>query len=368
MVRSPTINVPPNISVRLTPTSEEACLRHGVNPEALRERRFESFSDYDGDEEIQHMRHEAYAQRRTDLMSIVSAEKRDILARNFGDPQKHADESQLSPATTSSSVSGGSKAMPKQSLTPGKIVETQISEGNSLIRQEQRRLEKVKLRQEKEVRQVLDVEQKTEALQKKKREREEREAKEQEARRKQREKSAKEFAEEKRQKELGRKAVEDADEMVRRRIELANFERQKVLLAERERERQLQQKKAQVVEQERREKLDDQKREKEERAKVEKMRVEQKLEIRQKKEREKQKKLELKRQQDREAVAERRKTAAERIAQNQEAAAKFEAQRKVSVARCKYIVSVPTKNQPLTSKITEWCTPLGRDREQHAKT
>lgn len=70
-------SISPGLSnIVLTPMSSEVCLRHGINPEALKSRDFESFyKNNQADIRIQRMRYETYERRRHDLMRIASEEK-----------------------------------------------------------------------------------------------------------------------------------------------------------------------------------------------------------------------------------------------------------------------------------------------------
>jgi hypothetical protein len=66
---------PPPAHVVLTPRSAEACLKHGINPEILRIRDLDSFWEAGLDPAIQRMRHEAYSQRRHEMMRLCRMER-----------------------------------------------------------------------------------------------------------------------------------------------------------------------------------------------------------------------------------------------------------------------------------------------------
>ncbi len=70
---------PPPARIVLTPRSAEACLRHGVNPETLRIRPLDSFTEQGLDPVIQRMRHEAYTQRRFEMMRLVRGERKKLV-------------------------------------------------------------------------------------------------------------------------------------------------------------------------------------------------------------------------------------------------------------------------------------------------
>jgi hypothetical protein len=65
----------PPARVTLTPRSAEACLKHGINPEMLRIRDLDSFWEPGIDPAIQRMRHEAYSQRRHEMMRLCRVER-----------------------------------------------------------------------------------------------------------------------------------------------------------------------------------------------------------------------------------------------------------------------------------------------------
>ena len=125
---------PPLAKVLLTPRSAEACLRLGVNPETLKIRDIDSFWAPNQDPSVQRLKHEAYIQRRFDLMKQCRLERRKI-----------ANES-----------SSPLKDLRKESAIQAAI-RLQEEQSSTLIKLEQQRLEKLKLKQEKELEQMIQV-------------------------------------------------------------------------------------------------------------------------------------------------------------------------------------------------------------------
>lgn len=125
---------PPLVRVVLTPRSAEVCLKLGVNPETLKIRDIDSFWAPSQDATIQRMKHEAYIQRRFDLMKHCRTERRKLM---------HESLSPVKDVRKDSAIESAFLAQQEQSST--------------LIRLEQQRLEKLKLKQEKELEQMIQV-------------------------------------------------------------------------------------------------------------------------------------------------------------------------------------------------------------------
>lgn len=104
-VQASGLNPPPARTV-LTPRSAEACLKHGINPEILRIRDLESFFDVTVDPAVQRMRHEAYSQRRHEMMALVRTERKKIV---------------------NAEVKAGMTSGETEGLTPGAIIAAQVS-------------------------------------------------------------------------------------------------------------------------------------------------------------------------------------------------------------------------------------------------
>jgi len=314
-IETPSISAPIQSTIQLTPTSSEACLRHGVVPEILQNREFHSFFENGVDCEIQQLRCDAYAQRRQELMKLVIEEREKIRKRI-------AEKSKIDTTDPISSIISPCKT------NTGSL---QLDEANSLFLKEQQLLEKIKIRQKKDLMQVLQFESKMEQLQREARERLEREALEAAQRSKEREIRAKKAAEIKRQQDLRRKAEEEAAEELRRRLAQEMIERTNKLLREREREEKEIQRHALLAEQERKEKLEMQRINRERKAELERMEMEQRMQERAQKELENKEKMEKKRQQNLEDFANHRRQVAARIARNQKVAKSLEEKKKVRI-------------------------------------
>ncbi|DBA05304.1 TPA: hypothetical protein N0F65_007466 [Lagenidium giganteum] len=239
-VRSSGLN-PPAEHIVLTPRSAEACLRCGVNPETLKIRDLDSFYDPEITPAVQRMRHEAYSMRRHEEMKAVRAEKKKIVAAEEEDSPKS-----LSPSPKKKNASAHS--------TPEK------NDASSMLEIERKRLEKVRLRQERELEQMLEFEMKMSKIQQDANEKLERERRLHEQRERERVKRQQELAEEKRMREIKKKAQMDVEE-----------ERRKVLAAEMAaRDRELAEQKAK---QERLRRIEARQREEERKAKAEEHRL-----------------------------------------------------------------------------------------------
>jgi len=284
-------------------------------PEILQNREFHSFFENGVDCEIQQLRCDAYAQRRQELMKLVIEEREKIRKRI-------AEKSKIDTTDPISSIISPCKT------NTGSL---QLDEANSLFLKEQQLLEKIKIRQKKDLMQVLQFESKMEQLQREAKERLEREALEAAQRSKEREIRAKKAAEIKRQQDLRRKAEEEAAEELRRRLAQEMIERTNKLLREREREEKEIQRHALLAEQERKEKLEMQRINRERKAELERMEMEQRMQERAQKELENKEKMEKKRQQNLEDFANHRRQVAARIARNQKVAKSLEEKKKVRI-------------------------------------
>ena len=92
--KSADLNPPPS-KIVLTPRSAEACLRHGLNPEILRIRPLDSFDVKGVDPTVQRLRHETYTQRRFEMMRLVRAERKRLVAQEARDADLAAQLSAL---------------------------------------------------------------------------------------------------------------------------------------------------------------------------------------------------------------------------------------------------------------------------------
>lgn len=119
--------------VVLTPRSAEVCLKLGVNPEVLKIRDIDSFWEPDIDPSVQRMRHEAYVQRRYEVMRQCRLEWKKMSNAEFD----------VTPTTVG--------------LSPDKILKQQEEQNATIIEMEKKRIEKMKQRQERELEQMLQV-------------------------------------------------------------------------------------------------------------------------------------------------------------------------------------------------------------------
>lgn len=233
-VRSSGLN-PPQEHIVLTPRSAEACLRCGVNPETLKIRDLESFYDTDVSPAVQRMRHEAYSMRRHEEMKAVRVEKKKLVEAEdaaAGSPssrhrQHHVSSSPPPPAGQYYHHHHGK--MPHDKTT--KAVHTTPEKPDlklTLVEVEMKRLEKMKLRQERELEQMLDFEIKMSKIQQDASEKVDRERRLNEQRERERMRFAQEMAEEKRQREIKKKAQLDAEEERRKLVaaEMAQKDRE----------------------------------------------------------------------------------------------------------------------------------------------
>jgi len=214
-VQASGLNPPPARTV-LTPRSAESCLKHGINPEILRIRDLESFYDPNVDPAIQRMRHEAYSQRRHEMMGLVRTERKKIM------------NAEMKAGMASSG--GGDSA----GLTPGAIIAAQAKANATFVENEEKRMLKMKKRQEKEIEQMLQFEMKMSGIAEEREKRAEKEQQKEEQRKREKVKRGKLVAEERRLKDLRRKAMEDAEEEMRQQQAKAAYLKEKAVQGERE--------------------------------------------------------------------------------------------------------------------------------------
>jgi hypothetical protein len=213
-VNSSTNNTASLKPVLLTPRSAELCLKLGLNPEVLKIRDIDSFWEGGIDPAIQRMRHEAYVQRRHDLMKQCRQERKRLMNLEF-----EAATTAVNQSTT---------------MTPEMILEQQREAGATLIKLELARIEKMQKRQEKELEQMIQFEVNRAKIQQQMADKIEAEKKKEEMKLKQQEKRLKLIAEERRLRELQRQAMEDAEEENRRNMAREMHEKEMELKAARE--------------------------------------------------------------------------------------------------------------------------------------
>ena len=127
---------PPPARVVLTPRSAEVCLKLGINPEILKIRDIDSFWEPGIDPAVQRIRHEAYVQRRYDVMKQCRLERKKMAIAEF--------ESATNMKTT-------------ETMTPEMLLKQQQEQSSTLIEMEMKRIEKMKKRQQKELEQMIQV-------------------------------------------------------------------------------------------------------------------------------------------------------------------------------------------------------------------
>jgi len=305
-VQASGLNPPPARTV-LTPRSAEACLKHGINPEILRIRDLESFFDPNVDPAVQRMRHEAYSQRRHEMMAIVRQERKKIV---------------------NAEVAAGMAGDGEAGMTPGAIMAQQAKANATFVENEEKRLLKMKKRQEKEIEQMLSFEMKMSEIVEEREKRAEHEKQKEERRKKEKGKRAKLLAEERRIKDLRRKAMEDAEEEMRLAQAKAMHQKEKAIQAEKAAKEKAARKEARLKEEQRLAKQE------EHRIQTQRIMEEQQAAIRARmQEMERAEELRLARIEAEEAekkkqLAEKRKAIEERLDRNMKMAARAEEKRK----------------------------------------
>lgn len=206
-VTSSNINPPP-ARIVLTPRSAEICLKLGINPEVLKIRDIDSFWEPGIDPAVQRIRHEAYVQRRYDLMKQCRLERKRLAIAEF--------ESATSLTAT-------------ETLTPEMILKQQEEQNSTLIQLELQRIEKMRQRQQKELESMIQFELNRAKLAQDMEKRISEAKKKDEVRKKQQEKRMRLMAEERRLRELQKAALEEADEQQRLAVAKEAFEKERAL-------------------------------------------------------------------------------------------------------------------------------------------
>ena len=189
---------PPIGHIVLTPRSAEAVLKLGINPEVLKLRDIDSFWEPNIDPSVQRLRHEAYIQRRHELMKECRKERRRIMNAEF----EEATTIKVQPTT----------------MTAEMLLEQQKEAGSTLIANELKRIEKMQKRQEKELESMIQFEVTRAKIQQDMAEKLTEQKKKDELRKKQQEKRLRLMAEERHLKELQRAAQEEVEEQNRREV------------------------------------------------------------------------------------------------------------------------------------------------------
>jgi len=196
VVAASNLNPPPSRIV-LTPRSAEVCLKLGINPEVIKIRDIDSFWESGVEPAVQRIRHEAYVQRRYEVMKQCRIERKRLMNAEF--------EAATTIAVTTT-------------MTPEMILAQQKEASSTLIQLELQRIEKMAKRQEKELEQMINYEV-TRAQVAADMEKRLQEAKRKdEVRKKQQEKRLKLAAEERRLREMQKVAMEEVEEENRRAL------------------------------------------------------------------------------------------------------------------------------------------------------
>lgn len=310
--------LPPSVSrsdIVLTPLSSEACLATGINPDALQRREFETFGRNSSDLDIQRLKYEAYEKRRHELMMTASKEK-----VRLGKTKKIVggnDDQSVTCSETNSQSNGPSGAVLQQEKVNITLMEI-----------EEKRLQKSRDKQKRELLQLLQFEQKMEKIQRDVHLKAEKDAVAEERKKAKMKKQERRQAEERRVRELRRKAQEDAEEEIHRISARVRSEKERQIKKEREQQEMETKKRQRQIDEEREKKKELQ------RIKIEKQQLkklhdmQKKFEDRKIKERERQMKIDAKRAMDQYELDLKRKEAAKRIALNKEAKQRHEEERK----------------------------------------
>ena len=184
-----------------------------MNPEVLRIRDLDSFWEAGIEPEIQRLRQETYSKRRLEMMRIVRKERKKLMNMEAA-------------AMEASGNTGGGNV-----LTPAQILAQQQKQNSTLVEIEERRLAKMRRRQEKELEQMLQFEVKMNEIQEEQKRKTDKEQRNEEKRIRDKEKRLRAMAEERRVRELRRKAQEDAEEELRRQVQEEMFQKDMSILA-----------------------------------------------------------------------------------------------------------------------------------------
>ena len=296
----------------LTPHSDEACLRNGIDVEALRIRDYDSFWDNGIRPEIQRLRYDAYCRRRHELMKVARDERYQLQNQEL------------------QSLEGGTDS-PAKTLTREQLLEQQAKTNSTLIEIEERRLAKLKQRKEKEILNKIQHEAKMQEIRKEMKEKEQRELLLEERRKRDKERKDRQAAEERRLRELRRKEQEAAEEARAKLLAQEMFERELAIAEERkqkEREREIQSRQAEEI---RQRKIEEQRIQTQQIIEKQVKAAEKKERDRARKEKKKQQLLEQRRRQEQALNEAKKKLTAERLEKNKQAAKTREEEKKVSV-------------------------------------
>lgn len=303
------LNPPPSKLV-LTPRSAQACLKHGVNPEVLRVRPLDSFASPGLEPAVQRLRHETYTQRRFELMRIVRAERKRLVNQEERE------------ASLASSGKKGAK------VTPEQIIAQQAKQNATFIEDEEKRMLKMRKRQEKELEQMLSFEAKMREIQAERDRRVEEDRRKQEMLKLQKEKRAKQMAEEHRLRELKKANQAELEEQRRQAQVRAMFEKEKTLRREREARERTAKQEARIKEEERLRKQEEHRLQTQRILSEQQAAIRRRLEDMELMEKERQALVERKRAEERDRLEMRRTQLEARLQRNMRQAEKVEQQRR----------------------------------------
>lgn len=299
--------VPP--PVVLTPRSAEVCLKLGTNPEILKIRDIDSFWEGGVDPTVQRMRHEAYVQRRYELIKQCRLERKKLINNQMESEAYFTNDAE-------------------DTMTPEMILEKQREQSSTLIALEMKRIEKMQKRQEKELEQMISYEVTRAQIQAEMDAKLENAKKKEEMRRKQEQKRMKLIAEERRLKEMQKAAMQEAEEQNRRNLAKEMHEREVAFAEQKAREAQEEKKRRRQEELERAAKHEAHKKQVQSFFEEEQMRIRKRLESMQDADKKKQAAILKKQQALAEELRLKREAVEKRIERNMRMAEEVEEKRK----------------------------------------
>jgi hypothetical protein len=193
----------------LTPRSESILLKLGLDPDVLRIRHINSFWEPGIAKQVQKLRFETNEGRRTEMYQICRSERNKIINIEFNNQSKLINSTNLNNITTL------------------EVIKPELS--STLIQKEKIRLEKLKIRQEKELQNMIDYEVEKVLLQEQKSKEIEEKKKKDLLLKKRKEKQLKLMTEERRLQELAKHALIEKEEEERKlsEIKVLEFSRKK---------------------------------------------------------------------------------------------------------------------------------------------
>jgi hypothetical protein len=308
---------PPPARVVLTPRSAESCLKLGVNPEVIKIRDIDSFWEPGIDPSVQRMRHEAYVQRRYEVMKQLRTERKKLMNNEF-----HQER------TLGSSTPGGAGAGGSGGLSPEMILKQQQEQSITMLELEKKRIEKMKLRQERELEQMLQYEINRTKLQQDMEKRIQETKKKEELQKKRQERRNKLMVEERKLRELQKQSMEEAEEAQRREMAKVMYEREQKIIQDMKQKEEEEKIKLKMLEKEKKEKQEFHRQQVAKYFQEEQLKLRDRLETMQEAEARKQAQLLKKQEEKKHQLKVKRDVIEHRIAKNMEMAAAVEKKRK----------------------------------------